>query len=215
MTNQPSYCNKCGSSLVEGATFCSVCGQPVGQAAAPAPQPVPIAYAAPPYSQGYSMPPYAPGNWAAVNPPPKKMNPVVAVIISIMIIAILGGGAALFIIFGPSGFSRQSQASVKYDALLSSITQASTPRSVARYEQQLQDFIDQYPGVANDDLKKLMEICVTYETSSKDPDLLHTLTVAQLTRLKNSDEEKIAACAAKLIDVVNADFEYAQSQAAA
>lgn len=34
-----AFCQKCGSQLAEGGTFCAVCGTPVAQAAAPVQQP--------------------------------------------------------------------------------------------------------------------------------------------------------------------------------
>jgi hypothetical protein len=92
----PVYCGNCGAQNPDGATFCSICGRPIGGAAgaqppaaagqAPPPGP-PVATGYPPagFPPGGGPPP---GYYAA--PPPRRLS-------TVGILAIVGGSVGLLI----------------------------------------------------------------------------------------------------------------------
>lgn len=66
-----AFCQKCGSQLAEGGTFCAVCGTPVAQAAAPVQQPAQpeqAPEAAPAQQPVYQQPVYQQPMQPAYNP---------------------------------------------------------------------------------------------------------------------------------------------------
>ena len=70
-----AFCQKCGSQLAEGGTFCAVCGTPVAQQAAPA-QPTPAQPEAAPAPEAAPVQQPAPAAQQAPVQPPVYQQPV-------------------------------------------------------------------------------------------------------------------------------------------
>lgn len=70
-----AFCQKCGSQLAEGGTFCAVCGTPVAQQTAPA-QPTPAQHEAAPAPEAAPVQQPAPAAQQAPVQPPVYQQPV-------------------------------------------------------------------------------------------------------------------------------------------
>jgi len=135
------FCTKCGASIPEGTQFCTVCGQPVGAASAPSPQPGP---AAPPAWTPVAAPSSAPTAYA--QPVQQRSGGAVKVIL-IIVGAFVGLGilCVALVMFGLWRVSRavhvSNDGSVKISTPQGTLTAGSSARVSAS------DLgIDIYPG---------------------------------------------------------------------
>lgn len=158
-----------------------------------------------PYSQSpaYGSPgvpgtPGAPGAMPGAQPPKKKKSPVGIIVVVVLLLVAIGVVAVILI--------GQNATKTEYADILTEVTGASSPSSVASKGRKLHTFMEDNPNFDVDkDLLELIEICEEY-VDADDSEARYINAIEDLSSLESSDIDAVADCASDMVDYVEEDY---------